>query len=177
MLLTFPELLELPEGLEPEAQATVRYLARSGPFAAVARVARVAAGPPVTLTFKRLAPVWVADEPGAKSQAAGPPVSIHVVSSRVAASSVGGQGAAGVVQDMSDDSLVVISPVLLAVGDTLRLSVDAHSGVGPGVATQGRVVRVCECDCRFGVGVELVHQSEDEQRRWHAFVSQRQAPG
>ncbi|MGD0838868.1 MAG: hypothetical protein ABSB49_19710, partial [Polyangia bacterium] len=130
VLLTFPELLELPEGLEPEACATVRYLARSGPFAAVARVARVAAGPPVTLTFKRLAPVRVGDGLGAQRPAAGPPVSIHVVSSRVAPSSAGAQAAAGVVQDMSDESIVVITPVLLAVGDTLRLSVDGHSGGG-----------------------------------------------
>jgi hypothetical protein len=186
VLLTFPELLELPEGLESEVQVTVRYGDSSGTFAAVGRIARVAAGPPVTLTFKRLAPVRVAArvantdvavldrQRATRNPASGPPVSIQVVSSRVALP-LGPQGAAAAIEELSDDSLVVVTSVLLAVGDTLRIVVGVPgNGSEPGYDAQGRVVRVFEHDSRFGVGVELVHRSGEEQRRWHDFVLRRQ---
>jgi hypothetical protein len=57
VLLTFPELLAPPKGLESEAQATVRYSTQSGQFTAIGQILRVAAGPPVTVTFKRLSPI------------------------------------------------------------------------------------------------------------------------
>lgn len=179
VLLTFPELLDLPEGLESEARATVRYSNSSGRFAAVGHVIRVAAGPPVTLTLKRLAPARLDGDETAQLQERQPtptpelarlPVTLHVVSSRVAQPG-GPNGVEASVYDLSEGGLVVLTSILLAVGDTLRLE------IGDGAkseSTQGRVVRVFESDSRgpaqFGVGIELVHAPGEAQQRWRGFV-------
>ncbi len=57
VLLTFPELLAPPEGLDIEAHATLCYRNHSGRHTAVGHVLRVVAGPPVTVTFKHPVPM------------------------------------------------------------------------------------------------------------------------
>lgn len=169
VLLTFPELLELPEGLESEAQATVRYSNGADRFAAVGRIVRVAAGPPVTVTLKRLLPL-AADPRRTLATPAVLPVAIHIVSSRVAVPG-GRDGVRAVAESVSATSLLLKTSVLLAVGDTVRLVV----GEGPGGAiVGGRVIRVFESEGngqgQFGVGIDLVHDSDSERERWLQFV-------
>jgi len=172
VLLTFPELLELPEGLESEAQATVRYSNGSGRFAAIGRVVRVAVGPPVTVTLKRLVPL-LSDprRPPVQPPVAGLPVSIQIVKSRVAAPN-GLDGMQADAESINAAGMLLKTSVLLAVGDTVRLTV--ANGSAP-VNVQGRVIRVFECEGNgqghFGVGIDVAHESDAERARWLKLVA------
>jgi hypothetical protein len=166
VLLTFPDLLVLPEGLESEAQVIVRYNNSCGNYTAVGRIVRVASGPPVTVTFKRLIPMG--SRPSVRSPAVFP-VALHIVSSRVTPM-VGPEGTAGTVQNLSDSGVLLRTSILLAVGDTVRLDVPA--GPDP-LAVHGRVIRVFESEGQFGVGIEFVHESDDEHEAWLRFAAER----
>jgi hypothetical protein len=169
VLLTFPELLEPPEELESEAQASVHYSNASGSFVAMGIIVRVASGPPVTVTFKRLVPAG--SEPR-RPQVRSPavfPVSLHIVCSRVEPPD-GLDGISGMVQEVSDSAMLLKTSVLLAVGDRVRLVPrDEPDPVG----VQGRVVRVFEDEGKgqFGVGIELIFKDDEERERWLRFAA------
>jgi len=171
VLLTFPELLVPPEGLEAEAQATVRYSSPSGSFTAAGRIVRVASGPPVTITFMRLVPM--------RSDLGRPalrypvifPVSLHVENSRVAPG-LGPEGAPATAQNISDSGVLLQTSILLAVGDTVRLALP-----GQEAEVHGRVIRVFENAGQFGVGIELVHATDVERQAWLTFAAERRRIG
>ena len=170
VLLTFPELLAPPKGLESEAQATIRYTNQAGQFTAIGQIRRVAAGPPVTITFKRLSPRG--SDPGRPIRiAARLPVSVRVVTSSVT-SSLGQEDMPGWTENLSASGLFLGTSLLLAVGDVLRLAVSYGA---EGAVVHGRVIRVHESEDRaqaqFGVGVECVHASEAERERWLALLA------
>ena len=169
VLLTFPELLAPPKGLESEAQATVRYNNRAGQFTAIGQIQRVAAGPPVTVTFKRLAPRGSDLRP--IRTAARLPVSVRVITSSVA-SSLGQDDMPCLTENLSVGGMFLGTSLLLAVGDVLRLTVS--NGI-EGQVVHGRVIRVHECEdkeqARFGVGVEFVYAEEAERKCWLAFFA------
>jgi hypothetical protein len=168
-LLTFPELLGPPEGLESEAQATVRYSNPSGSFTATGLIVRVASGPPVTVTFKRL--VLASSDPrrAPARSAAVFPVALHIVRSRVAPP-VGPDGIPGTAQNLNEDGLLLKTSLLLAVGDTVRL---VPCDEPQPVEAQGRVVTVYESEGegQFGVGIEFVYDDDGERERWLDFVA------
>jgi len=170
VLLTFPELLEPPEGLESEAQATVRYSNSVGNFTAIGRIVRVASGPPVTVTFKRLVPMGENSRRAPVRLPGTLPVSLHIVNSRVAPPSGPGSVAAKA-ENLSDGGMLLHTSVLLAVGDTLRLVLAGQVG---SVVVHGRVIRVFEGEGKvqgqFGVGIELVHETDDERELWLRFA-------
>jgi PilZ domain len=174
VLLTFPELLSPPKGLESEAQATVRYSNQSGQFTAVGNILRVAAGPPVTVTFKRLAPLGADPRRIPIRTAARLPVSVRVVTSSVA-SSLGQEDMPGWTENLSASGMLLGTSLLLAIGDVLRLAVSHGAEC---TVMHGRVIRVHESEDRaqsqFGVGVELVHGSEVERQRWLVFLARLQ---
>jgi len=165
VLLTFPELLEPPEGLESEARATVRYSNSAGNFTALGHIVRVASGPPVTVTLKRLVPLG-SDPRRTPVPAPMVPVSLHIVKSRVALP-VGPDGIPGMAQNLSDTDMLLETSVLLAVGDTLRL---ALGGLFGSAVVHGRVTRVSEGEGKvrghFGVGIELAHDTDQEREQW-----------
>lgn len=165
VLLTFPELLAPPDGLESEARATVRYSNSSGNYIALGDIVRVASGPPVTVTLKRLVPLG-SDPRRTPVPSPALPVALHIVKSRVALPS-GPEGVAGLVQSLGDADLLLETSVLLAVGDTLRLDMGSHLG---STVLLGRVVRVSESEGKprgqFRVGVELVFEAGSERDRW-----------
>ena len=175
VLLTFPELLELPEGMESEAQATVRYSNSAGSFTAVGRIVRVTSGPPVTVTLKRLVPLAENFHRVPTGVPSALPVSLHIVSSRVA--SPFAADVQGTAQSLSEIGMLLQTSVLLAVGDTLRLEVGDQAG---SAVVHGRVIRVFESEGKghFGVGIELVHESDDERELWLRFAEHRKrVPG
>jgi hypothetical protein len=176
ILLTFPELLAPPDGLEAEAHALVRYSNSSGGFAAMGRIIRVASGPPVTVTFKRLVPVDASPRRAAADDLATIPAALHIVRSCVAPLS-GPDGVEGTVQNLTDRTIFLQTSLLLAVGDTLRVEIGNGAR---STAVHGRVIRV-ERDRTgiegFGVGVELVHETDDEHQRWLALVEHWQQAG
>ena len=171
VLLTFPELLAPPMGLESEAQATVRYNNRAGQFTAIGQIQRVAAGPPVTVTFKRLSARGSDPLSRPIRTAARLPVSVRVVTSSVT-SSLGQHDMPGWTENLSLSGMLISTSLLLAVGDVLHLAV--RYGV-EGPVVNGRVIRVHECEdraqARFGVGVEFVHADEGERKCWLAFLA------
>jgi hypothetical protein len=171
VLLTFPELLEPPKGLESEAQATVRYNTQSGQFVATGQILRVAAGPPVTVTFKRLLPMGEDPRRSPVRTAARLPVSVRVVTSSVT-SSLGQEDMPGQTENLSAHGMLLGTSLLLAVGDVLRLAVSSNVG---SAVVHGRVTRVQESEDKkqgqFGVGVEIVNASDAERARWLAFVA------
>jgi hypothetical protein len=171
VLLTFPELLAPPRGLESEAQATVRYNNQAGRFMAIGHILRVATGPPVTVTFKRLSPMGADPRRAPIRIAAKLPVSVRVVTSSVT-SSLGQEDMPGWTENVSSSGILLGTCLLLAVGDVLRLAV-SHGGEG--VVVHGRVIRVHEgednAQARFGVGVELVHPGEVDRQRWFSFLA------
>jgi hypothetical protein len=175
VLLTFPELLAPPKGLESEAQATVRYTNPAGQFMAVGQVLRVAAGPPVTVTFKRLSPMGADPRRPPIRIAARMPVSVRVITSSVA-SSLGQEDMPGWTENVSSSGMLLGTSLLLAVGDALRLAVCHNT---EGVVVHGRVIRVHEGEdkeqAEFGVGVELVHPSEADRQRWFVFLARYQS--
>lgn len=169
VLLTFPELLAPPMGLESEARATVRYSTQSGQFTAMGQILRVAAGPPVTVTLKRLSPMG-ADSRRTRT-ATRLPVSVRVVTSSVT-SSLGQEDMPGWTENVSETGMLLATSLLLAVGDVLRLALSS----GPeSVVVSGRVTRVQESEDKsrgqFGVGVEIANASDTERARWAAFVA------
>jgi hypothetical protein len=172
ILLTFPELHEPPEGLESEAQAILRYSNPSGHFTAVGHIVRVASGPPVTVTFKRLSNVGSDPRRSLVRTSVNLPLRLLVESSSVG-SSVGLEGAEGFTQNVSTSGMLIDTKVLLAVGDVVRVDVD---GTADPVVVHGRVVRVCESEDKgqgnFAVGIALIHESEDERERWLEFAAQ-----
>jgi hypothetical protein len=170
ILLTFPELREPPMGLESEAQAVLRYSNPSGHFTAIGHIVRVASGPPVTVTFKRLSSVGSDPRRSLVRTPVNLPLLLHVVSSSVG-SSVGLDGAAGRTQNVSTSGMLIETKVLLAVGDVVRVDVDTEPAP---VVVFGRVVRVSESEegkGHFGVGIALVHEGEDERDRWLEFAA------
>jgi len=171
VLLTFPELLAPPKGLESEAQATVRYSTQSGRFTAIGQILRVAAGPPVTVTFKRLSPIGADPRRVPIRTAARLPVSVRVVTSSVA-SSLGQEDMSEWTENLSSSGVLLGVSLLLAVGDVLRLVVSLGS---ESVTVHGRVTRVQESEDKkqgqFGVGVEIANASDTERARWLAFVA------
>ena len=175
VLLTFPELLAPPKGLESEAQATVRYSNQSGQFTAVGQIQRVAAGPPVTVTFNRLSQLGADPRRAPIRIAARMPVSVRVVTSSVA-SSLGQEDMPGWTENVSSSGILLGTSLLLAVGDVLRLAV-CHGAES--VVVHGRVIRVHENEdkeqAQFGVGVELVHPSEADRQRWFTFLARFQS--
>jgi len=172
VLLTFPALLAPPMGLEFEAQATLRYSNQSGQYAAIGRISRVAAGPPVTVTFRRLAPKGSDPRPRPLRTAADVPVSVRVVTSSVS-SSLGQEDMPGWVENVSASGMLLAMSLLLAVGDVVRLLVSFGA---ERAVVHGRVIRVHESEDKgrgqFGVGIELVHENEIERERWLAFFAQ-----
>jgi hypothetical protein len=171
VLLTFPELLAPPKGLESEAQATVRYRNQSGQFTAVGPILRVASGPPVTVTFKRLSPLGADPRRIPVRMAARLAVSVRVVTSSVA-SSLGRADLPGFTENLSSSGMLLGTSLLLAIGDVLRLAVSSGAG---GTVVHGRVIRVQESDTKqqgqYGVGVELVHPSEADRHQWLAYLT------
>jgi hypothetical protein len=169
VLLTFPELLEPPDGLESEGRATVRYSTAAGNFTALGHIVRVASGPPVTVTLKRLVPIG-SDSRRTPVPSLNVPVALHIVRSRVAMP-FGADGVAGTAESLSDRDMLLKTSVLLAVGDTLRL--DLRSPFGMAVV-HGRVTRVSESAGKvrgqFGVGIEFVHETGDEREQWLSFT-------
>lgn len=170
ILLTFPSLVAPPQGLESEAQATLRYSNRSGQFTAIGRISRVAAGPPVTVTFKRLAP-YGSDSRRPVRTVATLPVSVYVVNSSVSAS-LGDCETPGYTQNLSSTGLLIATSLLLAVGDVVRLVVLNKDQTA---SVHGRVIRVFENEDKrqghFGVGIEFVYKEEKEKEQWHTFAS------
>ena len=175
VLLTFPELLAPPKGLESEAQATVRYRNQAGQFTAVGEILRFAAGPPVTVTFKRLLPLGADPRRAPIRIAARMPVSVRVVTSSVA-SSLGQEDMPGWTQNVSSSGMLLGTSLLLAIGDVLRLAV-CHGDEG--VVVHGRVIRVHENEdkeqAQFGVGVELSRANEADRQRWFTFLARYQS--
>jgi hypothetical protein len=165
VLLTFPELLAPPDGLESEARAVVRYSNSLGNFTAFGHIVRVASGPPVTVTFKRLVPLGI-DPRRTPVPSPTLPVALHIVKSRVA-SPFGPEGVPGLVQTLSDTDMLLETSVLLAVGDTLRLGLGAQLA---STVVLGRVIRVSESDGKmrgqFRVGIELVFETDHEREHW-----------
>ncbi len=156
-------------GLESEARATVRYSTQSGQFTAMGHILRVAAGPPVTVTLKRLSPMG-ADSRRTRT-ATRLPVSVRVVTSSVT-SSLGQEDMPGWTENVSETGMLLATSLLLAVGDVLRLALSS----GPeSVVVSGRVTRVQESEDKsrgqFGVGVEIANASDTERARWAAFVA------
>jgi hypothetical protein len=174
VLLTFPELLAPPSGLESEGRATLRFSNQAGLHTAIGHIVRVASGPPVTVTFERLAGVASDLRRVSSRPSTNLCVSVRVMASSVS-SSVGQGESRGYAQTMSDDGMLLQTSVLLAVGDVVRLSVPVGDGVANPCVLHGRVNRVTELDlqgeCPFGVGIELIHESDGEQQRWQRFVA------
>lgn len=171
VLLTFPELLAPPKGLEFEAEATLRYSNRSGQYTAIGHILRVASGPPVTVTFKRLALAESDPWRSPLRTAANLPVLVRVVTSSVS-SSLGQEDMPGSTDNVSATGLLLMMSLLLAVGDVVRLLVSKGS---ESVVVQGRVIRVYESEHRergqFGVGIAFMHEDEAERENWQAFLA------
>jgi len=171
VLLTFPELLAPPKGLEFEAEATLRYSNRSGQYTAIGHILRVAAGPPVTVTFKRLASVGSDPRYAPVRTAATLPAMVRVVTSSVS-SSLGQEDMPGSTENVSATGLLLVMSLLLAVGDVVNLIVSNGS---ESVGVHGRVIRVYESANKergqFGVGIEFVHENEVEREGWRAFLA------
>jgi hypothetical protein len=172
VLLTFPELLEPPEGLEAEAHASVRYSNLSGSFIARGPIVRVASGPPVTVTFKRLLASPAELRQAAARSSALFPVSMQILSSRVEAS-VGLDGVSGMAQLQSERRLLLKTSLLLAVGDSVRLVASDE----PEVCVQGRVVTVSESEGQFSVGIDLNSDGPANRERWLHFTARRRQVG
>lgn len=172
VLLTFPELPGPPQGLESEAQATLRYDSQAGQVTALGRILRVASGPPVTVTFKRLVPMVSDPRRSLVRTSANLPVSVRVLSSSVNAS-VSQEEIPSMTQNLSSSGMLISTSLLLAVGDLLRLRV--QNG-GNQVDVRGRVSRVFENEnptaARFGVGIELVPDSDGERESWMDFLGE-----
>lgn len=177
VLLTFPELLAPPTGLESEGRATLRYSNQSGLHTAIGHIVRVASGPPVTVTFERLAGVASDQRRGSSRASANLPVAVQVVASSVS-SSVGQGESQGQAQTVSSDGMLLQTSVLLAVGDVVRLSVPTGDEATNPCVLHGRVNRVTELDiqgeCPFGVGIEFIRESAGEGERWERFVAEYQ---
>jgi hypothetical protein len=171
VLLTFPELPMPPQGLEFEAEATLRYGNRSGHYTAIGRILRVAAGPPVTVTFKRLARAESDTRRSPMRTSASLPVSVRVVTSSVS-SSLGQEDMPGVTENVSTNGILLATSLLLAVGDVVRLLVS--NGAEDSVV-HGRVIRVSEGENKgrgqFVMGIELAHEDEVEREGWLAFLA------
>ena len=172
VLLTFPELLGPPEGLESEAHATVRYSNSSGSFTARGPIVRVASGPPVTVTFKRLLAAPAEPRRAAANSSAFFPISMQILRSRVEPS-VGLDGISGMAQVQSERRLLLKTSLLLAVGDSVRLVPSDELEV----CVQGRVVTVSESEGQFSVGIELVSDGPANRERWLHFAAKRRQAG
>jgi hypothetical protein len=171
VLLTFPDLLAPPKGLEFEAQATLRYGNRSSQHTAIGRILRVASGPPVTVTFKRLAPTQSDSKRPPSRTAASLPVAVRVVTSSVS-SSLGQEDMPGLTENVSANGILLATSLLLAVGDVVRLLV---TNGAEAAVVHGRVIRVCEGENKvrgqFVMGVELTHEDHVEREGWLAFLA------
>jgi hypothetical protein len=175
VLLTFPELLSPPQGLESEARATLRYSNTAGHYTAIGHILRVASGPPVTVTFKRLMPVEIGAREtsirrGLIRTPVDLPVAVHVVRSRVSPAQEPA-GAPGRAENISSSGMLLQTSLLLSVGDTVRLVVTKDHDT---IEVHGRVTRVFESEDggsgRFGIGIEFVHVDENERERWLQFT-------
>ncbi len=177
LLLTFPELLSPPMGLEAEAQATLSYSNHAGRFGAIAQIQRVASGPPVTVTFKPLPGLGLDSRRAPLRIPAKFPVVLHALSSSVS-SSAGEVDSAAWIEDVSAKGMLLSTSLLLAVGDVLAVHVSANVE-SPDV--HARVVRVHESDNgaegRFGVGVLVQPRSDAERRSWSGLVGRLQNRG
>ena len=179
VLLTFPELIAPPRGLESEGQATFRYSNQFGSHTATGHIVRVASGPPVTVTFERLAKVDGGQKRGQLQAFVNVPVSVQVITSSVA-SSIGRQDGRAHTQKLSTDGMLLETTLLLAVGDVLRLVVLTDPEPAQGRVLHGRVVRSFELDQKserpFGVGVEFVHETEGDRIAWVQFAAEFRGP-
>jgi hypothetical protein len=177
LLLTFPELLSPPKGVEAEVQATLSYGNEAGRFAAVAHIRRVASGPPVTVTFKTLPALGTGSRRAPLRMPTKFPVVLHALSSSVSSSAGAVDGGAWI-EDVSASGMLLSTSLLLAVGDVLAVHVSANAE-SPDV--HGRVIRVHESDSggegRFGVGVLVQPRSEAERRAWPGLVGRLQDRG
>lgn len=169
VLLTFPELLGPPDGLEAEARALVRYSDSAGNYTALGHIVRVASGPPVTVTLKRLVPLGT-DPRRTPVPCPTLPVALHIVKSRVAVP-FGPEGVPGLVQDLGEADMLLETSLLLSVGDTLRLGVGTEL---TSAVVSGRVIRVSESERKprgqFRVGIELVFETDLEREHWMELV-------
>jgi hypothetical protein len=174
LLLTFPELLSPPKGVEAEVQAMLCYSNDAGRFAAVAHIQRVASGPPVTVTFKLLPSLGFDSRRAPLRMPAKIPVVLRALSSSVA-SSAGAMDSGAWIEDASASGMLLSTSLLLAVGDVLAVQVSANADP---TDVHARVVRVHESDSglagRFGVGVLVQPRSEAERRSWLGLVGRLQ---
>ena len=85
MLLTFPDLVEAPAGLESGHQVTIRHSSRLGRHTSHVRILRVAPGPPLSVATERLSQVETEQRRRSFRIQVKLPVMIQVVSSSIAA--------------------------------------------------------------------------------------------
>jgi hypothetical protein len=174
VLLTFPELLAPPIGLESEGRATLRYSNQFGLQTTIGHIVRVASGPPVTVTLERLEGVITGQQRGSSRALANLPVSVQVKTSSVS-SSVGQGEWRGYAETVNGDGMLLQTALLLAVGDVVGVAVPSGGEATNAWVLQGRVIRVTQLELQgerpFGVQIDFLHESLDERDRWLRFVA------
>jgi Tfp pilus assembly protein PilZ len=177
MLITFPDLLELPAWLESGGEVRVRHASHFGQHSGLVRILRVAAGPPPSLVLERLTHVETEQRRRSVRHAACLPVSIRVVASK-RKQQIGLQEARARTRNLSASGLLIETSLLLRVGEIVELTL---AEVDPGLvlrpdrfAIRGKVVRVDALGTSprraQGAAVELVPDNEASRTKWAQFM-------
>jgi len=177
MLITFPDLLDVPAWLESGADVTIRHGSHFGQHTGQVRILRVAVGPPPSVVLERLTQVETEQRRRCYRVPACLPLSIRVTES-LRKELVGQEEPRGRTRNISASGILVETGLPVTVGDVVELTV---LGLGLGLATSqprhvilGRVVRVEALDTSSrrskGVAVELVPESDQSKTQWAQFA-------
>ena len=176
MLITFPDLLDVPAWLESGADVTIRHGSHFGRHTGQVRILRVAVGPPPSVVLERMTQMETEQRRRCYRVPACLPLSIRVTES-TRKELVGQEEARARTRNVSASGILVETALPVTVGDIVELTV---SGLGLEPATlqtryviQGRVVRVEALDSSSrrskGIAVELVPEY-DQKIQWAQFA-------
>jgi c-di-GMP-binding flagellar brake protein YcgR len=177
MLITFPDLLTIPEWLESGGEVTVRHGSHFGQHSGQVRILRVAVGPPPSVVLERLTQVETEQRRHAYRVSACLPLSIRVKES-ARRELVGQEEIRARTRNVSASGILVETSLPVTVGDVVELNV---AGVGQAAVMlqsrhliAGRVVRVEALDSSArrsrGIAVELVPESDQSRIQWVQFA-------
>lgn len=177
MLLTFPDLLSPPEGLEVGQLVTVQHTNSNVRHSGKVHILRLAMGPPFSVALERLAHMDTEMQRRASRISVSLPVTARVRRSEIS----GNQGQVekrARTRNVSSTGMLIETSLRVTIGDILDLTI---SGLGLGQTPfldpyqlSGRVVRMEALNATskraYGVAVELVPETEEVRQRWVQFA-------
>jgi hypothetical protein len=177
MLVTFPDLLDIPLWLEFGGEVTIRHGSRFGQHTGQVRILRVAVGPPPSVVLERMTQIETEQRRRCHRVPACLPIGIRVTES-TRTELIGQEESRARTRNISASGILVETSLPVTVGDVVALTIEglglAAATLQPRYVIRGRVVRVEALDSSSRrskcAGVELVPESEASRTQWAQFA-------